>query len=615
VADARSRTGRDPGTVLNEIAALLDMDPRKASARAREAVRDYPDLMVARRLLAAALRLIGNATEAEKVELQAIEIGLRQPPVQAAEKALAEDRLEDAEKAIRPYLRENPEDAAGSLILGTIAERCNAPREAENLYRRALLLSPAYQEARIALAKLFSATGRYEDALIVLDEALAREPNHLAALTQRTGLLVQYRRLDEAETGYKRLLRAHPADWAGWMNYAYLLKTKGNIAESITAYRTAIDTRPQNGNAWWGLANLKTVRFDGEDIARMRSILAEDGLSDDDRIHLHFALSKALDDHGDFAGTIAELDRASEMRKAKAPHDPAWVHANVVRSEQIFTPELLAARAGTGFPARDPIFVVSMPRSGSTLVEQILGSHPMIEGTEELYDIERIALELAPGAPSGGYLEKIAGLTPAQLHERGRHYIEATRRHRHTDRPFFTDKMPSNWAFLGLIHLILPNAKIIDVRRHPLGCGFANYSQHYNWGINYSYDLNHIGQFYSDYVRQMAHFDKVAPGLVHRVFYEDLVEDLETEVRRMLDYLGLPFDPACLDFHRSKRAVHTPSAEQVRRPINRDGMDRWRNYEPWLGPLKEALGPVLTLYPQVPSSWPDSGDEPASRQA
>jgi hypothetical protein len=246
-----------------------------------------------------------------------------------------------------------------------------------------------------------------------------------------------------------------------------------------------------------------------------------------------------------------------------------------------------------------------MPRSGSTLVEQILASHPAIEGTEELFDIGRIAGEMAPNEPAGAYMDKMASMTGAELYQLGKGYIEATRRFRQTDRPYFTDKMPSNWVYLGLIHAILPNARIIDVRRHPLGCGFANYAQHYNWGINYSYDLNDLGRFYSDYVRQMAHFDRVLPGLVHRVFYEDLVDDFEAEVRRLLDYLGLPFDEACLNFHQNKRAVHTPSSEQVRRPINRDGMTTWRNYEQWLGPLKEALGPVLDLYPDVPEEWPD----------
>jgi hypothetical protein len=259
----------------------------------------------------------------------------------------------------------------------------------------------------------------------------------------------------------------------------------------------------------------------------------------------------------------------------------------------------------TGAQARDPIFIVSMPRSGSTLVEQILASHSLIEGTEELYEIEGIARSIGRENSKTAYLDEIANLPADRLKTLGEEYIEKTRRYRTTSRSYFTDKMPGNWWYAGLIHKILPNAKIIDVRRHPLSCGHANFAQHYNWGNNFSYDLTDMGKFYSDYVRQMAHFDRVAPGRVHRVIYENLVEDLEGEVRRMLDYLDLPFDPACLRFFENKRAVHTPSSEQVRRPINREGMTTWRNYEPWLGPLKEALGPVLDLYPDVPAEWPD----------
>jgi len=312
-----------------------------------------------------------------------------------------------------------------------------------------------------------------------------------------------------------------------------------------------------------------------------------------------------LNDDEDYAAAFAHYAQGNRLRLAQSPHDPETVHKNVKKVERTFTAAFFEAITGAGYPARDPIFIVSLPRSGSTLVEQILASHSAVEGTEELFDIERMARELAPGEGAGSYMDKLVGMSHAKLRELGQNYIAATRRHRHTARPHFTDKMPSNWVFTGFIHTILPNAKIVDIRRHPLGCGFANFAQHYNWGINFSYDLASTGRFYSDYVRQMDHFDKVAPGVVHRIFYENLVEDLEGEVRRLLGYLELPFEEACLRFFENRRAVHTPSSEQVRRPINRDGMDTWRNYEPWLDPLKEALGPVLDLYPVVPEKVGD----------
>jgi tetratricopeptide (TPR) repeat protein len=584
---------------------MAALDAAKACGRARAAVRDYPDLPSAHRVLALTLRRLGNVSEAERVELKAIELGLRVPAVAAAEKAYAEDRLEEAEQLIRPYLRENPEDPGGALILGSIAQRCGAAKEAENLFRRAILLAPAYLEARMILAKLLNESGRYDEGLASLEEILSRDRQHLAALSLKATVLVQYRRLAEAKPVLERLLRVQPDDVLTWTGYAHLLKTTGEIGEAIAAYRKAVELESGRGIAWWSMANLKTFVFSADDIEKMRSGLKRDDINDEDRLHLHFALGKALDDAGDHAAAFAHYAQGNALRWTQKPHDPEIIHRNVQKAERTFTPAFFSARANAGCPARDPIFIVSLPRSGSTLVEQILASHPAIEGTEELYDIERIALDLSPGEPAGSYMDKLENLSHVKLHELGRHYIEATRRHRHTDRPHFTDKMPSNWVFTGFIHAILPNAKIIDIRRHPLGCGFANFAQHYSRGINFSYDLESTGRFYADYVRQMAHFDRVAPGLVHRIFYENLVEDLEGEVRRLLDYLELPFDEACLRFHENKRAVHTPSSEQVRRPINRDGMERWRNYEPWLGPLKDALGPVLDRYPDVPEKWRD----------
>jgi tetratricopeptide (TPR) repeat protein len=585
----------DPALMLQDIRERLPSDPSGAVSAARSAVRQYPEMSAARRLLARALRAMGNETEAEKVELDAIRIALAHPAMVEAQRFLDNGRVEDAEQAVRPWLRENPDDAGGALLLGTIAERCEAVKEAENLYRRAVLLAPAYAEARVSLAKLFNLTGRHDEALAELDAALSRDPKHLIALAFKAGLLVQLRRLDEADTVFKRMLRAHPDDGRGWMNYAHLAKTQGRIEDAIQAYRNSVAANPSSGIAWWGLANLKSVKLTQDDIGVMQAAL-ESAEATDDRLHLNFALGKALGDLKEYERSFDHYRQGNRLRLDQVPHDPGKVTRNVDTVTERLTPDFFAARSGQGYPAPDPIFIVSMPRSGSTLIEQILASHSMVEGTEELYDLERIALDLAPGEPAGSYLNRIGDLTASQLRDLGRHYIDATRRHRRTDRPFFTDKMPSNWVFTGLIHLILPNAKIVDVRRHPMACGFANFAQHYNWGLNFAYDLTHIGSFYRDYVRQMAHFDQVAPALVHRVIHEELVGDLEGEVRRLLDYLGLPFEDGCLRFHETDRAVHTPSSEQVRQPVNRRGFDTWRNYEPWLGSLKDSLGEALDNY-------------------
>ena len=506
-------------------------------------------------------------------------------PLSAARAALAEGRIEPAAQALQAHLRGHPGDAAAIHLLGTAAERARAIREAESLYRRAAAL--ADPDAPLSLAALLARTARHDDALAALAPLLDRDPAHAAALALKAGTLVQARRLAAADAAYETLLARHPHDWHAWMSHGHLLKSLGRIAAAEAAYRRALAELPGDGAGpgivWWALANLKTVRFTAGDHGAMQAALA-DSTDDADRTHLHFALGNTLPDP---AAAFDHLRRGNALRFAHAPHDADRFSAIVRRSEALFTRDFFAARAGAGAPAPDPIFILGLPRSGSTLVEQILASHPLVEGTEELHALNRIAGTLAQGRDS--WLDAVPALPPSALRALGTRYLAATRRFRTTDAPFFTDKMPSNWVYAGLIRLILPNARIIDVRRDPMACGFANYAQHFHWGNNFAYDLESIGRFYADNVRHMAHVDVVAPGAVHHLSHEALVADPEAEIRRLLDYLNLPFDPACLRFHETGRAVHTPSTDQVRRPINADGLTRWKVYEPWLAPLAEGL--------------------------
>lgn len=579
---------------------LIPTDPLRAGALAHAFLTDNGDLPAAWRVAAIATRAIGDASAADRLDLEAIAAGSRRPGLAAAQKEFAADRLEEAEVLVRNYLRsEDPEDSGAALLLARIAARCGAYQQAENLARRALLLAPGYDEARMALALIQYDARDADAALTTLEALLARVPDHLRALALKAGIFVQLRRMTDADETFLQIHLYHPEDSRGWMNHAFMLKTIGRADDAIAAYRRAIATNPGNGQAWWGLANLKTVRFDEVDIAAMNAALAHEDISTEERLHFYFALGRALEGARRYKEAFANFATGANLRLMQTPNDPGKVRANVARAAQVFTSQFFAERRGWGCPAEDAIFIVSLPRSGSTLVEQILASHSAIEGTEELYDLERIALEIAPDQPHG-YLDKIASLNRDEVRALGEAYLSSTARFRKSGKPRFTDKMPSNWVFAGLIRLILPNAKIIDIRRHPLDCGVALFTQHFNWGIDFSYDLDHIGQFYSAYVRQMSHFDRAAPQAIHHLTHEALVDDLEGEVRRMLDYLNLPFKPACLKFHETKRAVHTPSSEQVRRPINRDGQGRWCLYEPWLGPLKEALGAVLDHYPQPP---------------
>ncbi|MDX8356157.1 tetratricopeptide repeat-containing sulfotransferase family protein [Sphingopyxis terrae] len=600
MASVSGKERSDLNDHLHRAMALLERDPAQARQAVEAILAGAPDFLPARRALAHVLRRQGNHSGADQVERDAIAAGISRAAFAEAQQAFQAGELEQAEVLVRKHLRQDPLDPAAALMLGEIAARCGAKPEAENLFRRATLLAPAYLEAWIALVKHLRDSGRYQDALEVLGEVLTRKPDHLQALSLRAAILVQLRRFDEADSAFLDLHARCPQDARGWANHAFMLKTVGRQDDAVQAYRTALDIDPANAQAWWGLANLKTVRFGEADVEALRLAVERQDVGADDRIHLAYALGKALDDRRNFAEAFAAYSEGARQRLEQVPYDPAKVTDHIAKSRRTCTADYFAERRDWGSSARDPIFIVSLPRSGSTLVEQILASHPLIEGTEELRDIERIALASAPDGGTGAWLDMLPTLSREKVRELGDHYVEATRRFRHTDRPFFTDKMPSNWVFLGLIRTILPNARIIDIRRHPMGCGFANFSQHFNWGINFSYDLAHIGHFYTTYLRQMAHFDAVLPGYIHHLTYENLVQNTEAEVARLLDYLGLPFDEACLRFFENDRAVYTPSSEQVRSPINREGIERWHNYRPFLGPLADALGPVLDHYPDYP---------------
>jgi hypothetical protein len=382
-----------------------------------------------------------------------------------------------------------------------------------------------------------------------------------------------------------------------------VLKTEGRIDEGIGAYRNSISRNPSFGEAYWSLANLKTFRFDAADVSAMEAQVAGGNLDDSDRLHFHFALGKAYEDAGEYAKSFGHYAKGNAIQRARTKYDPDQNSARVAHLKKKFTPEFFRARAGQGHDAPDAIFIVGMPRAGSTLVEQMLSSHPAVEGTSELPEILAMAKELRDRSESAdfeSYAAAVVAMQPAELRELGERYLGRTRVHRKTLAPLFIDKMPNNFFHVGLIHLVLPNARIVDARRHPLACCFSNYKQHYARGQLFSYDLADVGRFYRDYVELMAHFDEVLPGRIHRVHYEQVVEDTETEVRRLLEYCGLPFDERCLRFFENERPVRTPSAEQVRQPIYREGMEHWRHYERWLDPLKAALGTVVHAYPAVP---------------
>jgi tetratricopeptide (TPR) repeat protein len=507
--------------------------------------------------------------------------------------ALAALRVGDvagAELRLRDVLLADPFNATALAKLAEIAVEQRRIEDATVLLRKAVTADPT-PERRL---ELIGHLQRFAGPGLVLNELQAlppevRERFEVKAIEAGTrGILGDH---DEQIRLYEAMVREHPRQAGLWMSLGNALKTTGRTDEAVDALRRALKIQPTFGEAYWTLANFKSFRFSPRDLQHMHQALRKK-LPDTDALHLHFALGKAYEDGGDYERSFTQYAAGNALRAEEFTPDQTSATEFVDEAIATFTPEFFARNQHAGCRESGPIFVVGLHRSGSTLVEQILASHPSVEGTAELATINLIRNRIARAAELSA-CAAIARLEPAQFTEIGAEYLERTKAFRLTDRPHFVDKMPNNWMNLALIRMALPNATVIDARRHPMACGFSNFKQNYANGVGYSYSLETVGAFYRDYWRFMRHFDEVQPGAVHRVINERLIDDPEAEIRALIDFAGLPFDPACLESHANTRAVRTPSAEQVRKPINREGVEHWRHYTPWLGELEKALGPAL----------------------
>jgi len=569
----------------------------------RRALALNPESADAWRLLADYLDAQGNAPAADEARGRYLKAATQDPRLLAAAAALVENDLPKADARLRAHLTAYPTDVAALRMQAEVAGRLRRYADAEALLAECLRLAPGFDAARHNYAVVLNRAAKPAAALPHIELLLAREPRNLSYLNLKAAILANLGEYDAAIEVYRTVLDVQPRQPKIWMSYGHALKTEGRTAQSIAAYRRAIEMQPSLGEAYWSLANLKTYRFSEAEVAAMRAALKRADATAEDRLHFEFALGKAFEDAGGFEESFRHYAKGSAMRRQNHPYSAERNTRFVAGSRRLFTPEFFAARAGRGSSACDPIFIVGLPRSGSTLIEQILASHSQVEGTVELPDLPQIARELAGHDEDGdAFLRAVESLDPEGTAALAERYLDSTRVHRKRGAPFFIDKMPNNCLYVGLIELLLPRARIIDARRHPLGSCFSAFKQHFSRGQNFTYDLADLGSYYRDYVGLMAHFDAVLPGRVHRVFYEAMIEDTEREVRRLLDYCGLPFEAGCLKFYENDRPVRTASSEQVRRPIFREGLDQWVHYEPWIGPLKAALGPVLTAYPAVPDA-------------
>ncbi|MBN8886519.1 MAG: sulfotransferase [Rudaea sp.] len=576
------------------------IDPNIAALRAAAALAPTQPQVWRRlgdRLLAA-----GDASAAGDAYLEHVRHSVHDPALMHAAAALAANRIPEAEARLRAQLREAPTDIVAIRMLAELAVRIDRVEDAENLLARCLELAPGFREARHNYAIVLHRANKPVEAIAALEGLLRDEPRNPQYRNLKAAVLCRIGEYAPAIAIYAELLREHPQQVPAWLSYGHALKTEGETERAITAYRECIALDPGFGEAYWSLANLKTFRFGDAEIAAMRTALADPKSGDDEadkerRLHLDFALGKALEDRADYAASFAHYASGNALRLQLAPYHADDTSARLARAKATYTPEFFARRQGTGSPSVEPIFIVGLPRAGSTLIEQILSSHSQVEGTMELPELTTITRALRRASASrepGAYHDALARMDAGELRALGEEYLARSAKHRKLGRPYFIDKMPNNFAHAGLIHLILPNAKIIDARRHPLACGWSCFRQHFARGQNFAYRLTDIGRYYRDYADLMRHFDTVLPGRMHRVVYENMVADTECEVRALLDYCGLPFEDGTLRFFENDRPVRTASSEQVRQPIYKAGVDHWRNYEPWLNPLKEALGTDLT---------------------
>ena len=530
----------------------------------------------------------GNIAMLQRVPAQIVQAG----------SLFCDGELAAAESIIRTYLRTSGKHVEALRLLGRIAHQRNALDDAEGLLQQALTMAPTYRAARADHARVLLDRQKYRQAHEELADLLQLEPDNSDYLALDATAWAGMGEHERAIGSYRALLAAT----TGWSHLHLLLgnslQAVGRQREAIESYRAAAASRPSCGDAYWSLANLKTYRFADEDIERMRAEEAAPATQLTDRYHLCFSLGKALEDRSEYAESWSYYERGNALKRTQSRYSPEITATNTRAQIEVCTTGFFAARAGAGVRDPAPIFIVGLPRAGSTLIEQILASHSRVEGTRELHDIERIARELRgseldPDTPR--YPAMLAELGPEDFRRLGGRYLKDTKAYR-KGKPFFIDKMPNNFRHVGFIHLLLPEAKIIDVRREPMACCFSNLKQLFASGQDFTYSIDSIAGYYRSYLELMRHWDTVLPGRVLRVLYEDVVEDCEASVRRMLQFCELEFEPGCVEFHKTVRSVSTASSEQVRQPIFRTGLSQWRHYEPWLGPLKAALGDALVRY-------------------
>ncbi len=570
----------------------------EAIAAFLQAVHINPALPVSWSMLEGLYRIAGQPQESAQAAAHVATLSKLPPEVVTATALFSDGEFAEAEVLIRAFLVRNGHHVEAMRLLARLGIERDALDDAQLLLEGVLDVAPDYDAARFEYAQVLSKRQMHQQAQEQVGKLLASEPANRNYRTLYAMTCIGLGQNERAVELYRGLLADAPRPAELHLSIAHSLKTLGQRDAAIAEYHRAASVREGYGEAYWSLANLKTYRFEDRELATMRLAEGSAQISLADRYHLCFALGKALEDRGQYAESFAYYARGNALKNSECRYRPEVLELNTQRQKQVCTPALFARNHGSGAARSDPIFVVGLPRSGSTLIEQILASHSQVEGTHELADIPRIVAGLQGrdwDIADPPYPAVLAGMGGEDFQRLGEKYLTDTAAYR-SGKPRFIDKMPNNFRHIGLIHLLLPNARIIDARREPMACCFGNFKQLFASGQEFSYSIEDTARYYRTYLELMAHWNAVLPGRVLRIQHEDLVNDLEAQVRRLLDYCGLAFETGCVEFHKTARSVRTPSSEQVRQPIYREGLEQWRHFEPWLAPLRAALGDALERY-------------------
>lgn len=565
---------------------MAQSNPIDAATAYYRATQNNPALLASWKALLDLYKEMGN-TQAVSISRAQIDYLSSLPrELLGARDLMYDGELHKADRICRQFLQTNKHHSEALLVLAEIGIRLKVYGEAEFLLESCLELHPEHKAAGLEYLKLLSKMGKFNDAKALASKLLEQQPDSPILLSSKASAMLGLSEIDQALDLYQQILAENDNQPGMQLLHGHALKASGNLNAATKAYQTAYRYKPDFGDAYWSLANTKTYRFTVEELTTMRDIVEQDGIALDDRIHLHFALGKALEDAKSFSESFDHYQLGNRLKQQQIRYDPAIFEKQVEQQIATCDETLFSQKSEVGAPAADPIFIVGLPRAGSTLLEQILASHSQVDGTMELHNILGLASRLHGQA--NRYPALLKELDDSYFSRFGEQFLADTQVYR-DGAAYFIDKMPNNFLHIGLIKLILPNAKVIDARRHPMACCFSGFKQLFGEGQEFTYGLDSIGRYYIAYEKLMAHWDKVLPDFVLRVQHEDVIDDLEHQVRRILDFCGLPFEQQCIDFYKTKRAIKTPSSEQVRQPIYRSGLDQWKNYESHLGELNRLF--------------------------